>query len=474
VPLTHMGGIEEVLQVVGSGHGGLDELRDNLDDNAVQWALFRLDLGSGAFRRQKTLFLHMNGEGCPPVLRGRVNELTGEAQRLLCGGCDEHFHASLEVTRKSEVNEEHVVDRVQRYFIVDDLGEHSAEWFKTRVGVGPARYSTSKTGRPSVKAPLRRAISLPEHSSTSPYKTGREALRAVAEGIGIWNWLLVGPDPLELPLASGGPGSVDEMREYLRVNEEQVLYGVIRLGFGAGRLKRVKHVFVHAIGAKVPAIKRGRHNAARAGVEQAMAQRVTLTTSIQLTRVEELTLETLVEKVTQVSVVDQDVLDSDPGTRQTFSVESAREALREEREVAKTKAVQSCNKRLLSSGAGLSVEEALRLIHAPLGSLMWTIFAPRELKRRISASYTADLAERGSDVPVSRRSGRRHTLQAPIFEEIREPVVCRRPRSRAHTANPLCLEKVRVSASDADADATENHPEGVGSTSSPAGEDARC
>jgi len=79
--------------------------------------------------------------------------------------------------------------------------------------------------------------------------TGREALEAVASPKGQWNWALVGPDPKNLPLAGGGSGSIDEMRECLCHQEKSaVLFGLLRLNFGTGRIRVNRHVFVMASG----------------------------------------------------------------------------------------------------------------------------------------------------------------------------------------------------------------------------------
>ena len=53
---------------------------------------------------------------------------------------------------------------------------------------------------------------------------------------GIWNWVFVGGTPSTLPLIGDGDGSADEMRECAVANSQEMLYGLLRLGFGSGRL----------------------------------------------------------------------------------------------------------------------------------------------------------------------------------------------------------------------------------------------
>ena len=51
---------------------------------------------------------------------------------------------------------------------------------------------------------------------------------------------------------------------------KDVLFGLLRMGFGQGRLRRTKYVFIHAIGDKVPAVTRGKKSAQRPKMEELM------------------------------------------------------------------------------------------------------------------------------------------------------------------------------------------------------------
>lgn len=56
------------------------------------------------------------------------------------------------------------------------------------------------------------------------------------------------PCPPELRLFNGGSLSIGELQRVLP--EDQVLYGLIRMGFGAGQFRRTKWVFLHWVGDK--------------------------------------------------------------------------------------------------------------------------------------------------------------------------------------------------------------------------------
>merc|ERR1719433_1380123 len=69
------------------------------------------------------------------------------------------------------------------------------------------------------------------------------ALSEVAKHDGLWNWCLVGPDAIELPLAAGGMGGVTEMRAAL--GQHANLFGLLRMTFGVEADARTEFVCVH-------------------------------------------------------------------------------------------------------------------------------------------------------------------------------------------------------------------------------------
>jgi hypothetical protein len=152
----------------------------------------------------------------------------------------------------------------------------------------------------------------------------------VAEG-GSWNWVLVGPDAVELALLGGGSGSVDEMRACGQQHDDLVMFGLLRLGFGVGRLKRTKYAFVHLIGPKVSAVKRGRINAVRPAMEAALKKFANCSVAFSDLAAEDLSLEGVIERVRQVSVVDDDLLAGDEGAHSSiFSLEAFQQAMAQE------------------------------------------------------------------------------------------------------------------------------------------------
>mmetsp|Transcript_70883 Transcript_70883/g.148279 ORF Transcript_70883/g.148279 Transcript_70883/m.148279 type:complete len:453 (-) Transcript_70883:53-1411(-) len=153
---------------------------------------------------------------------------------------------------------------------------------------------------------------------------GKEGLKIVAETGGSWNWVLLGPNPEALPLAGGGAGGVDDMRECIRKTEDECdqanLYGVLRMEFGTGKIAKRKFVFVRASKLddtwKAPERKAGRatlvghgHAGALVGVmEEAINEFCHTIARVEVHSVDELTLELVLDKLSKASQADSDII----------------------------------------------------------------------------------------------------------------------------------------------------------------------
>ena len=120
----------------------------------------------------------------------------------------------------------------------------------------------------------------------------------------------------EFNFVNAGSLSLPEMKNWLK--DDQVLFGLVRMGFGCGRFRRIKWIFICWSGSGVGHIKRAR----------AQSNRGTLKTKLGATSVdieaacaEEITLDIVIEKVRRATVVDGDddaLGDSDPYTVSSF------------------------------------------------------------------------------------------------------------------------------------------------------------
>eukprot|EP00929_Paragymnodinium_shiwhaense_P097575 TRINITY_DN59213_c0_g4_i1.p1 TRINITY_DN59213_c0_g4~~TRINITY_DN59213_c0_g4_i1.p1 ORF type:complete len:2408 (-),score=722.48 TRINITY_DN59213_c0_g4_i1:73-7296(-) len=365
------GGAGPPLAVVAVGAGGVDDLREKLDDGAVMWALMRLQVGSGHMMRTKFVFIHHNGDDVSTVKRGRLNARTKEAQTLLG-----NVHASLEVKRKEELTLDVLCEKVVSVFIADDgrsngsssSGSLAANLKKEFEELARKAAEAAKPASGPMPAGIRTANEMPGKKFDS-----HTALRAVSQAHGAFNWMLMEPD--NLGLHNAGYGGLDEMKDWLK--DDMVLFGVIRFSFG----EVVKHVFVHWVGPSLSAVKRGRWNAKCGGAENLGHKSVILTMRREAHCKEDLEVAELVSEIRRLSVVDAGGNASSAAQEQgAISVDEYLQTLELEKEAQLRQAEAE------AAAAGLATQEgegeqpeirkAVDTVRGASGEWNWLLIAP--------------------------------------------------------------------------------------------------
>lgn len=229
------------------GAGGVTEMATKLDDTTVQFGLANFTLGSGSFKRDKLVFVHVQGEKAGAVAKGRLNTLKGAVKESMGA-----THAEVQLYSADECTPEHFIEHLGKVIKVDDMGGFSiskltADYEAMIASAGPA----------GVPDALERAATRKTAAEMGTVE-GSKALEAVKQPLGPFNWALFkASDKLELHNA--GSMSVNEMTKWMA--EDQVLFGLLRMGFGAGKFRRIKWICLHWAGEKVSPVKRGRANA---------------------------------------------------------------------------------------------------------------------------------------------------------------------------------------------------------------------
>lgn len=348
-------------------------MQEAVDDRMVQFGLVRFEMGSDHLRRQKIIFVHVNGVNCPAVARGRANEYMADAKAILDAGA-EPLHASVEIKEKADVTTENIISRVSKFFIADDAAQYTVKWLMESYEQFILESYYKKETSACNKENTDRKVRFPGHNSAPLFTSGRDALKSVAGPSGPWNWVFVLGHPENLPLVSGGAGSVDEMRDCMKQHDEEVMFGLLRMAFGVGRLRRIKHIFVQAIGEGVSAFQRGKLGANRPKMEKALNRFAMTSVAVEITDPADFTVQDLIERVRQAAIIDDNLLDPDDASKNIFSVEHFRMALREEmgaqgleveREPWKSK-----------GGFGdQTADEIARLVRLPDGDFNWALFS---------------------------------------------------------------------------------------------------
>ena len=61
------------MDCIASGHGGLEDLVDALDEERVIFGMMKFSLGDGMFARDKFVYLHFNGHACSGMKKAKDN-----------------------------------------------------------------------------------------------------------------------------------------------------------------------------------------------------------------------------------------------------------------------------------------------------------------------------------------------------------------------------------------------------------------
>eukprot|EP01083_Nonionella_stella_P170217 578805_1 len=71
------------FNLIGRGVAGIDEMQEYLEDTKVYFGIVTFEIGSGSFKRNKSIFIHFNGEKHPkPLQRAKANKKIKAARKL--------------------------------------------------------------------------------------------------------------------------------------------------------------------------------------------------------------------------------------------------------------------------------------------------------------------------------------------------------------------------------------------------------
>lgn len=255
--------------------------------------------------------MQVNGEKASPVKKGKL--LTKKAAvKEACG----ELQGEITLMTKEEASVANVLETLSKSMKVDDMGKFSikkiTEDYQAMIDAGGAAGGSHATI-------ATRAASRKTAAELGDIKAD-EALKSVKEKSGMFNWALFKPSKKgSLDFFNAGSVSLPEMSNWLK--DDEVVVGLVRMGFGTGKLRRVKWVCVHWSGEKVPAVKRG---LAVAATKQAQKLLEPYSCVINATSKDECDLAHVVDKVRRSAVVDGDDADDD---KNPYSVENFMKAL---------------------------------------------------------------------------------------------------------------------------------------------------
>jgi len=342
--------------VVGAGSKGIAELGSKVQADTVTFALVRVPFGSGTFARDKCILLHVNSEACPPIRRGRINGRKADVRKALGD-----VHAELVLSDVAEVKLEHVLEELKKVIASDDSGASVSisklkEDYEAMIAKSDSAAEGAKAGAGGVALTRKTAAELGNIKAD-------QALKAVREPMGPFNWFLCDPD---FNFVNSGSLSAPEMVKWLK--DDQSCFGLLRMGFGSGRFRRTKWIFLVWSGSKVGMVKRAK----AAGNRGAMKGKLGATSvDIEATSAEDVTLEAIIDKVRRATAVDGDDVKSAEGD--PYSVENFMKALAEE--AAASGSFFGDSGLVVGEGGGSkTAEQLIKELHTAGSSTNWVAF----------------------------------------------------------------------------------------------------
>jgi len=236
--------------------------------------------------------------------------------------------ATLEFKHRNELTVDSFCEKALPFFIKDD-GDFSVSKLKEEYEAQIKKQKAAAKSRKSLGVAQPKTAKEREGFSIKV----PDALRAVGDPKGAFNWALL--EASNLDLHNAGYGGVEEMKEWL--DADKVLFGIIRFSFGrlsggCGATSMptiVKHVFVHWIGPKVSPIKRGQWNSKHGTAETQIKKACpVLTFSKEAHDHDDLEVGYLISELKRLSIIDGDKGENTSGE---ISVEEYMAALEAER-----------------------------------------------------------------------------------------------------------------------------------------------
>jgi hypothetical protein len=256
---------KNTLDFVGSGSGGVEELKSKLSDSKTSYGLVRVTDKIDNSVTVKFVLIVWVGEKVPFVKKAQVTTHKGSVSKLFG-----QYHNDVHANTLDEITQDIVMSKVR-----------DASGTAQHVKDGPASSSPATSHTPSPQpqqqtpqepkqpraaasaAPKKEAAgAAPKNTSSMVTYADEDALRAGIKAVIADNdptdWMLMGYEGSSnaLKLVATGQGDLDELITHLK--DDQILYGLYRTTDTIDNTVAVKFVLIVWVGEKVPIIRKAR------------------------------------------------------------------------------------------------------------------------------------------------------------------------------------------------------------------------
>eukprot|EP01097_Dermamoeba_algensis_P008532 TRINITY_DN5728_c0_g1_i1.p1 TRINITY_DN5728_c0_g1~~TRINITY_DN5728_c0_g1_i1.p1 ORF type:complete len:145 (-),score=23.71 TRINITY_DN5728_c0_g1_i1:130-564(-) len=110
------------IKVVGSGAGGLEELRSHLQDDQCQFAYLRVISGDSESKRAKFVFISWCGESVSALKRAKMSVHKSDIKKVIT-----NYGVEIHATSTDDLSEELLMAKIKKAQGADYSGNTSAQ-----------------------------------------------------------------------------------------------------------------------------------------------------------------------------------------------------------------------------------------------------------------------------------------------------------------------------------------------------------
>jgi len=255
---TYSESAKNTLELVGKGSGGIEELKQRLNETKMFYGLVRVTDQIDNSVTVKFVFIIWCGERVPFVQKGKMTTHKGSITTLIG-----QFHNDLNCSNLSELSEAIIMQKVRdasgtSVHVKDKEGGSPAAQHQPSA---PAPTSTPtqtvEKKQPKSSAPKSPSVPSPSVVSFAEEDSIRAALKEVRSDNVDTDWALLGYEGnTKVFLQGKGDGGLDELLPHLK--PDQVQYGLYRTTDTVDNTVAVKFVLILWVGESVPVTRKAR------------------------------------------------------------------------------------------------------------------------------------------------------------------------------------------------------------------------
>jgi len=243
---------KNTLEIVGTGSGGVNELKSHLNEKKMAYGLVRVTEKIDNSVTVKFVFIIWCGTAVPFVQKGKMTTHKGSITQLIG-----QFHTDLNCSELDEVNEDIIMKKVTSAsgtaVHVKDVhrSEASPSSVPQRTTTAP-KTTSSATAKPASAPSTNSVVQFLEEDSI------RAAIKAVRANNDETDWLLLTYEgnTTKIYLEATGSHGLDELTSHLK--HDHVQYGLFRTTDTVDNTIAVKFVLILWVGEQVPVTRKAR------------------------------------------------------------------------------------------------------------------------------------------------------------------------------------------------------------------------